>query len=83
MSVQRVGYIGSFCVTPASVELDNANDVGTATGGVLEFKGVPFLAAPYLSFPLSDERKTGALPPSRGLAHLPSFPHVQEVCARQ
>ena len=29
--------------------------------------GVPILAAPSLSFPLSDERKSGLLPPTIGL----------------
>lgn len=59
-----VPWAPDWLVRASKIELDNVNDVGTATGGVLEFKGVPFLAAPYLSFPLSDERKTGALPPS-------------------
>ena len=46
------------------LELDTVEDVGTAKGGVLEFKGVPILAAPYFTFPLSDKRKSGVLPPS-------------------
>ena len=46
------------------IEIDSAEDTGTAHGGVLEFKGVPILGAPYLSFPLSDKRKSGVLPPT-------------------
>lgn len=46
------------------IELDSAEETGTAHGGVLEFKGVPILGAPYLSFPLSDKRKSGVLPPT-------------------
>ena len=34
---------------------------------MLRFYGVPILAAPVLSFPLSDARKSGWLPPSFGL----------------
>ena len=46
------------------VALDTEKDEGRAEGGVLRFYGVPILAAPSLSFPLSDARKTGWLPPS-------------------
>jgi len=46
------------------IELDNAEDVGVAHGGVLAFQGVPILGVPYLSFPLSDQRKSGVLPPT-------------------
>jgi len=49
------------------VLLDTAADVGVAEGAVLRFYGVPILAAPTLSFPLSDARKSGWLPPSINL----------------
>ena len=44
----------------------DANE-GIAEGAVLRFLGVPILAAPVLSFPLSDARKSGWLPPSINL----------------
>ncbi|GAA6142256.1 LPS-assembly protein LptD [Hydrogenophaga sp. 5NK40-0174] len=56
-----------WLVRAKQIDLDTAEDVGTARGGVLEFKGVPIIAAPYFTFPLSDARKTGALSPSFGL----------------
>lgn len=46
------------------VKLDFENNEGVAEGAVLRFYGVPLLAAPTLSFPLSDERKSGWLPPN-------------------
>jgi LPS-assembly protein len=46
----------------SSVEFDRTNDVGTAWGAVVSFKGVPLLATPWLSFPLTDARKSGFLP---------------------
>ncbi|HEU4460395.1 MAG TPA: LPS-assembly protein LptD [Methylibium sp.] len=49
------------------VLLDTAADTGVAEGAVLRFYGVPILAAPSLSFPLSDARKSGWLPPSINL----------------
>ena len=60
-------WMPDWLIRASSIELDTKDDVGTAKGGVLEFKGVPILAAPYLTFPLSDERKSGALPPSMSI----------------
>ena len=47
-----------------TIRLDNEEEVGTADGAVLEFKGVPILPIPHISFPLSDKRKSGLLPPT-------------------
>ncbi len=47
-----------------SVSIDLERNEGVAQGAVLRFKGVPILAVPSLSFPLSDARKSGWLPPS-------------------
>lgn len=49
------------------LSLDFANNEGVAEGAVLRFYGVPILGAPRLSFPLTDERKSGWLPPNIGL----------------
>ena len=49
------------------ITLDRAEDVGTAENGILEFKGVPILPVPSITFPLSDKRKSGFLPPTIGL----------------
>lgn len=57
-------WMPDWLVRATRIDLDNAKEVGTATGGVLEFKGVPLLAAPYLSFPLTDKRKSGMLAPT-------------------
>ncbi|WP_304791754.1 LPS-assembly protein LptD [Lacisediminimonas sp.] len=46
--------------------LDRERDIGTARNAVVIFKGVPLLASPYLSFPMTAERKSGMLPPSIG-----------------
>ena len=48
-------------------QLDFEANEGIADGAVLRFLGVPILAAPVLSFPLTDERKSGWLPPSINL----------------
>ncbi|MFN3377331.1 MAG: LPS-assembly protein LptD [Burkholderiaceae bacterium] len=46
------------------IRIDNEEQVGTAEGAVLRFKGVPVLPIPHLTFPLTDKRKSGFLPPT-------------------
>ena len=48
------------------LELDRVTEVGTARNASVEFMGIPFLYLPWVSFPLSDKRKTGFLPPVIG-----------------
>ena len=57
----------AWLLTTDRVSLDFATNEGIADGAVLRFLGVPILAAPRLSFPLTDARKSGWLPPSFGL----------------
>jgi LPS-assembly protein len=45
------------------ISLDINGGVGTARGVKLDFKGVPILYAPYFSFPINDQRKSGFLTP--------------------
>lgn len=66
-------WMPAWLVRATSIDIDRAEDVGTAHWGVLEFQGVPILTAPYLSFPLSDKRKTGALAPTIGLSTQDGF----------
>jgi len=49
------------------VRIDLEANEGVAEGAVLRFLGMPILAAPVLSFPLTDARKSGWLPPSVNL----------------
>lgn len=51
-------------ITARNLNLDLAANEGQADGAVLRFLGVPILAAPSLSFPLSSARKSGWLPPN-------------------
>ncbi len=57
----------AWLLTTSRVNLDFATNEGVAENAVLRFYGVPILAAPSLSFPLTDERKSGWLPPSFNL----------------
>lgn len=49
------------------LRIDNETNEGVARDAVLRFYGVPILASPVLSFPLSEERKSGFLPPIFGI----------------
>ncbi len=55
------------------VNLDFEKNEGQASGAVLRFYGVPILGSPYLTFPLSDERKSGWLPPTFDLNNKSGF----------
>jgi LPS-assembly protein len=48
------------------IRLDVNGGVGTARGVKLNFKGVPILYAPYFTFPINDQRKSGFLTPDIG-----------------
>jgi LPS-assembly protein len=56
-----------------SLALDANEGVGTARGVKLEFKGVPILYAPYFSFPIDDQRKSGFLTPEPGRSDRTGF----------
>lgn len=49
-----------------SIVLDTRKGVGTAKNMRLRFKNVPILYLPYISFPISDARKSGVLTPEIG-----------------
>jgi LPS-assembly protein len=45
------------------IVLDPNTGLGTARGMKLDFKGVPIFYAPYFTFPIDDQRKSGFLTP--------------------
>jgi LPS-assembly protein len=49
-----------------SVVLDTRSKIGTGRDAQIDFMGVPLLYLPWLSFPLSSERKSGFLFPTIG-----------------
>ena len=50
----------------SKLRLDTGRDLGVSASSIVYFKGVPILAAPEMSFPLSDARESGVLPPTIG-----------------
>ena len=63
-------WLPDWILRAATLRLDYEDDIGVAEGAVLSFQGVPILPVPYLSFPLSDRRKSGFLPPTLGLGNV-------------
>lgn len=57
-------WMPDWILRAATITLDNDEDIGLAQGAVLSFKGVPLLPVPAISFPLSDKRRSGVLPPT-------------------
>lgn len=60
------GWMPDWVLKAANITFDSDEDVGIAHGAYLNFKGVPILPVPAISFPLSDKRKSGLLPPTVG-----------------
>ena len=54
----------AWVITAGSFKFDQEAETGVATDAVLRFLDVTILAVPSLSFPLSDKRKSGLLPPT-------------------
>jgi LPS-assembly protein len=59
------------------ITLDTDRNVGVADGASLRFKGVPILPVPSIDFPLSDERKSGLLPPTFGVDNIGGLEFTQ------
>jgi LPS-assembly protein len=55
------------------VDLDKSRQVGVAHDTTIYFKDVPILYSPYLTFPLSNERKSGFLTPVYGSSNQRGF----------
>ncbi len=53
-------------LTADKISLDHENNWGKARNVVLKIKDVPVFYSPYMSFPLSKERKSGFLAPGYG-----------------
>lgn len=54
--VLKVGELG----------LDRTTNIGTGYNAYVEFKGIPIMYAPFMTFPLNNERRSGFMPPSFG-----------------
>jgi LPS-assembly protein len=53
-------------IKASSVKLDTAAQIGEARSAVVDFEGVPIFYMPWMTFPLSNQRKSGFLFPTIG-----------------
>lgn len=72
LSLDRVRYttcpLGNedWLLTASDIDINQRLAIGTGRGVRLDFKGVPLLYAPFISFPVGNERKSGFLFPTVG-----------------
>jgi LPS-assembly protein len=66
-------WMPDWILRAASIRIDQEDEVGQATDAQLSFLGVPILPVPSLTFPLSDKRKSGMLPPTIGIDNRSGF----------
>ena len=71
------GWMPAWIVRAANIRTDTEENVGEAEGAQLSFFGLTTPELPTMSFPLSDDRKTGLLPPVIGLSNVNGFEIVQ------
>ena len=60
-------WLPDWVLTAARIDIDNDEEIGIAQSAVLSFKGVPLVHVLPISFPLTEKRKSGLLPPTIGL----------------
>jgi LPS-assembly protein len=63
----------AWYIKGSEFDFDTGADEGVAYNSVLFFQGVPVFASPWLSFPLSGERRSGLLPPTFSLSSTNGF----------
>ncbi len=72
IQLAEVGYTtcppesNDWIIEAGQIELNTRTGVGKARSVRLRFQGVPILYTPYLSFPITDARKSGVLTPEIG-----------------
>jgi LPS-assembly protein len=72
LSLDRVRYttcpLGNedWKLTASDIDINQRSAIGVGRGVRLDFMGVPLMYAPFISFPVGDERKSGFLFPTIG-----------------
>ncbi|HSI37550.1 MAG TPA: LPS-assembly protein LptD [Methylotenera sp.] len=58
--------VDDWYIKASELELNDFTDSGTAKNAYIEFKGVPLLYTPWISFSFNNQRKSGLLAPTIG-----------------
>ena len=65
--------VDDWYIKAKEIELDDYTKSGTAKNAYVEFKGVPLLYTPWMSFSFNNERKSGLLAPTVGTTSRSGF----------
>ena len=65
--------VDDWYIKAKEIELDDYTESGTAKNAYVEFKGVPLLYTPWMSFSFNNERKSGLLAPTIGTTSRSGF----------
>ncbi len=65
--------VDDWYIKASTIELDDYTQSGTARNATIEFKGVPLLYTPWMSFSFNEERKSGFLAPTVGTTSRSGF----------
>jgi LPS-assembly protein len=65
--------VDDWYIKAKEIELDDYTQSGTAKNAYIEFKGVPLLYTPWMSFSFNNERKSGLLTPTVGTTSRSGF----------
>ena len=65
--------VDDWYIKAGEIELDDYTQSGTAKNAYVEFKGVPLLYTPWMSFSFNNERKSGLLAPIIGTTSRSGF----------
>jgi LPS-assembly protein len=65
--------VDDWYIKASEIELDDFTESGTAKNARVEFKGVPLLYTPWMTFSFNNERKSGLLAPTVGTTSRSGF----------
>jgi LPS-assembly protein len=65
--------VPEWVLTAAQLNIDNEEEIGRAQGAYLHFQGIPVLPVPPFTFPITEKRKSGFLPPLFGIDSVNGF----------
>tara|TARA_R110001583_G_scaffold11613_9_gene52247 strand:+ start:40731 stop:43136 length:2406 start_codon:yes stop_codon:yes gene_type:complete len=69
----------TWSLDASTLYIDKNEDMGTAYNAILRIKDVPVFYFPYISYPLSDTRKTGILFPTYEFSSVNGFTYKQPL----
>jgi LPS-assembly protein len=65
--------VDDWYIKAKDLTLNDRSESGVATNATIEFKGVPFLYTPWMSFSYNNQRKSGLLAPTYGTTSSSGF----------